>query len=239
MTKENFTSLNVILDRSGSMSSIAKETIEGYNSFVTEQQKLDGDAVLTLAIFDEHYELIHDCVALKDVKPLTDKVYFARGYTSLLDAVGKTINATGAKLAAMAEEDRPSKVLFLIMTDGQENASKEYFGEKIKKMINHQRDNYKWEFVFIGANQDAITAGASLGVAAANSYAYTANAGGAKRLFDNVTRGTSDYRVSTQGVSYNMVDPTIINPNSTLPVDPVTPLVDLNLDLGLDSEENK
>ena len=160
MTKENFTSLNVILDRSGSMRKIAAETIEGFNCFLAQQQKLEGEATLTLAIFDDKYELIHDCVPLKDVQPLTSEIYYARGYTSLLDAVGKTINTTGVKLAAMAEEDRPSKVLFLIMTDGQENSSVEFVGDKIKEMINHQRDKYAWNFIFIGANQDVIMAGA-------------------------------------------------------------------------------
>ncbi len=208
MTNPNLTSIVAILDRSGSMRGIAAETIDGFNSFIEKQREAAGQAMLTLALFDDQYELVYDGVDLKDVQPLSNKTYFARGWTALLDAVGRTINVTGAKLAAMAEEDRPSKILVLIMTDGEENYSKEFVTDRVKEMITHQRDVYSWEFVFIGANIDAIGTGASLGVAAAQSYAYTASSVGTKQLFDNVTKGTLKYRSAATRASYSMPDPT-------------------------------
>lgn len=221
MTKENLTSLNVILDRSGSMAGIIDETIEGFNSFVKDQSALDGEAYLTLAVFDDQYELIHDNIKLSDVPKLTSKEYSARGWTALLDAVGKTINATGAKLDALPEEEKPSKVLFLIMTDGAENYSKEFHANQIKEMIEHQKEKYSWEFVFIGANIDTIAAGASIGVAAANSYAYTPTSAGTHRLFKGLSSATANYRSSPVRSSYVMVDPTKENDSDTKSVDPV------------------
>lgn len=209
--KENFTAIAAVLDRSGSMRSIVSETIAGFNTFVERQKEADGDAILTLAIFDDNYELIHDAIPLNDVPELTSATYFARGWTALMDAVGRTINVMGARLSAMPEDERPSKVLVLIMTDGAENYSKEFDSDKIKEMISHQREVYSWEFVFIGANQDAILAGASLGVAAAQSYGYTASAVGTRRLFDNVTKGTLEYRNSAVRSSYIMTEPTKAN----------------------------
>lgn len=211
MTKPNFTSIIAIVDRSGSMQPLASETIQGFNSFLAEQKKDKSDAIFTLATFASDYSLVYDGVPLADVADLNSSTYKTGGYTALLDAIGKTVNAHGAKLAAMKEEDRPSKVLVLIMTDGAENASAEFKANHIKDMVNHQKDKYSWEFVFIGANQDAITAGASIGVAASNSYSYSANAVGTKQLFRSVSSGVTRYRGSTVGSSYTMPSPVVID----------------------------
>src|ERR1019366_641563 len=169
MPKENLTSINIILDRSGSMEATIKDARGSFNAFLKEQKALPGEAICSLAMFDHAYDLVHDCVPLSEVKELDDKSYYARGNTALLDAIGRTINKVGTSLASMKEEERPSKVLFLIMTDGEENMSRDFNHSKVMDMINHQRDVYKWNFVFIGANQDAIKAGESMGFAANQS----------------------------------------------------------------------
>lgn len=210
MTKENFTSIGVIIDRSGSMSSLTKDTIGGYNSFIQEQKAVPGDAVLTLALFDDRYDLIHDAIPLCDVPELNATTYSVRGSTALLDAVGRTIDAMGRKLASMKEEERPSKVLVLIMTDGEENASTDYKHSKIKEMISHQQDTYKWEFVFIGANIDSFSVGTSMGVSAGHTYSFSSIPGhvtGMPGVFTNLSSSVNAYRTSVVGTAFNMADP--------------------------------
>jgi hypothetical protein len=207
MTKPNFTSINVVLDRSGSMSPLQKDTIGGFNSFLNEQKLVPGEAVFTLALFDDQYELVHDCVPLASVPELTDKTYVPRGSTALLDAIGRTINATGAKLAAMNEEDRPDKVVFLIMTDGEENCSQEFAHSKIMEMIGHQRDKYSWQFLYIGAAENAIQAGRSMGFSAHNTYKYAASSAGTASTYGSISRGLTDARLgSTKNVQLDPAD---------------------------------
>jgi len=217
--RDNFTSITVLLDASGSMQPLAKETISGFNAFLTEQQALPGEAVLTLATFSYplKYRLVYDCTPLSEVQPLTPETYSPNGGTALLDAIGRTVNTLGTRLAAMKEEDRPSKVLFIIMTDGEENASLEFVHEKVMEMINHQRDKYSWEFCFMGANQDAIKAGASIGITRQNTYSYNATKGGTRDLFASVNQGTSSYRSATIGSAYTMPDPTAATVTNTTP----------------------
>ena len=161
---KNLTELVFILDRSGSMSGLEKDTIGGYNSFVSKQQKEGGQANLTTVLFDSQYELLHDRLDIDKVEPLTNKEYYARGTTALLDAIGITIKAIGKKLEETKESDRPNKVLFVITTDGQENASREYSSNMIKEMIEHQKEKYSWEFLFLGANIDAVSTASSIGI---------------------------------------------------------------------------
>lgn len=223
MTKDNFTSIGVIIDKSGSMAHLTKDTIGGYNSFIKEQKAVPGDAVLTLALFSDKYELVHDSVPLKDVLELTEGTYKASGSTALLDAIGTTVNAMGVKLASMKEEERPSKVIVLIMTDGEENYSAQYKHDQIMNMINHQRDKYAWEFVFIGANQDAIQVGATMGVQASHSYNYVATSLGTQAYFQNASAGMTDFRKSARGTTFSMVDPTLqVTPVVTGTATPVT-----------------
>jgi len=162
--KKNLTELVFILDRSGSMSGLEKDTIGGYNSFVAKQQEAEGEANLTTVLFDDKYEILHDRVDIKKVKPLTAKEYFARGSTALLDAIGKTIVDISRRLDATAKTKRPTKVLFVITTDGHENASREYSAAKVKEMIGHQTSKYSWEFLFLGANIDAVGTASDLGI---------------------------------------------------------------------------
>lgn len=194
MTKENFTSINVIIDKSGSMDSLTNDTIGGFNTFLADQKQVPGEAIMTLCLFDTSYRLVYDCKPLADVPPLNSTVYIPSGGTALLDAVGMTIDKVGQKLAAMEEHERPSKVLFLIITDGEENSSKEYALAKVHEMVSHQREKYSWEFVFMGANIDSVSVGASIGVATANAVNYSASSIGTKNLYANISNSTRQYR---------------------------------------------
>jgi hypothetical protein len=170
------TDISIVLDRSGSMSSIREATIRGINDFVEAQKKVAGECALSLVQFDDQYDVVYTAKLLADVPDLTAQTFEPRGMTALLDAIGRTINKTGERLANMAESDRPKKVIFVIMTDGAENVSKEFTRAKVNEMISHQRSMYQWEFVFLGANQDAIAVGASLGIAASSTMTYSVNA---------------------------------------------------------------
>lgn len=179
---KNLTELVFILDRSGSMQGLTTETIGGFNSLV-EKQKQEGDAYLTTVLFDDAYEVLHDHVDIQRVPTLTQREYYARGCTALLDAVGRTIDAVGRRLAETPEENRPGKVIFTITTDGMENASREYTLARIKEMITHQRNVYKWEFVFLGANIDAVETAETLGISRHMSKTYTASSEGCRSTY--------------------------------------------------------
>ncbi len=196
MTKENFTSINVIIDRSGSMSGLTQDTIGSFNSFIKEQKDVPGEASFTLCTFNHDYSLVHDFVKLASVPDLNSKTYQPSGNTALLDALGTTITTVGQKLAAMPEDERPSKVIFLVITDGQENASQRFSKEQIKSMVEHQTQVYNWEFVFIGANIDAFHAGQSYGFAASKSVSYNATAGGTRQLYNSVSSNLRSYRLA-------------------------------------------
>jgi uncharacterized protein YegL len=192
--KDNLTEIVAILDRSGSMSSLVNDTIGGYNNFIEEQKKVPGEANVTTILFDHIYETLHDRVDIKNVTPITSKEYFARGNTALLDAVGKTINGIGAKLDSMKEEDKPSKVIVLIITDGEENASTEYKWDQIKDMVKKQTDVYNWQFLFFGANIDSFDVGSSIGINANHTVNFSATAAGLDSTYDALTLATTSYR---------------------------------------------
>lgn len=181
--RENLTEMVFVLDRSGSMSGLAADTIGGFNELIEKQKKLEGDAYVTTVLFDHEYEVLHDHVALKDVAPLTDKEYFARGSTALLDAVGRTINAVGARLAATPEEERPAHVVFVITTDGMENASREYTAKQVREMVEHQQQKYSWQFVFLGANMDAVSEARNLGISAKYAADFTPSHSGVRKMY--------------------------------------------------------
>ena len=162
--RENLTELVFILDRSGSMGGLESDTIGGFNSLIAKQKKEDGEAIVSTVLFDDVSDVIHDRVKIGDVQKLTDKEYFVRGCTALLDAVGGAIHHIGNVHKYAREEDRPAKTLFVITTDGLENASKRYSLREVKKMIERQREKYHWEFLFLGANIDAIEVAGSMGI---------------------------------------------------------------------------
>ncbi|MHB1154344.1 MAG: vWA domain-containing protein [Eubacteriales bacterium] len=161
--KKDLTELVFILDRSGSMSGLESDTIGGYNAMLDKQKKQDGEAVVTTVLFDDEYELLHDRIMLKGIRPITEKEYFVRGSTALLDAVGKTIKKIDSAQNNTADEEKAEKVIFVITTDGMENSSKEYTHVLIKRMIERQK-SMGWEFIFLGANIDAEKTAADLGI---------------------------------------------------------------------------
>lgn len=141
---KNHTEIICVVDRSGSMKKIKDDAIGGFNSFLASQKEVPGSASLTLVLFDNHYDLIHNNVPIQDVKELDDKTYVPRGTTALFNAIGKTIDDIGIRLANTTEDERPNKILFIILTDGDENASRFYDQEKINHMISHQTEKYNW-----------------------------------------------------------------------------------------------
>jgi len=163
--KNNITELVFILDRSGSMGGLESDTIGGFNSMLEKQQKETGDCRITTVLFDHEYEVLHDRIDIKAVSPINEREYFVRGNTALLDAVGKTINKIDAVQKNTAKNYRAEKVLFVITTDGMENASREFNYGKIKSMIETQKKKYNWEFIFLGANIDAINVAEQFGIA--------------------------------------------------------------------------
>lgn len=194
--KKDFADITVVLDRSGSMSSVRADTIGGFNSFIEEQRKVPGECNASLVQFDDQYEVVYTAKPVKDAPALTTETFVPRGMTALLDAIGRTINETGKRLSVIPEADRPGKVIFVILTDGGENSSKEYTREKVFEMITHQKSAYQWDFVFLGANQDAISTGAGLGIARGSTMTYASNAVGTKHAF----RSASNYAASSRTV---------------------------------------
>ena len=181
--RENLTEMVFVLDRSGSMRSLTADTIGGFNELIEKQKKLEGDAYVTTVLFDHEYELLHDHVALGEVAPLTDREYFARGSTALLDAVGRTINTVGARLATMPEKERPAHVVFVITTDGMENASCEYTAKQVREMVEHQQQKYSWQFVFLGANMDAVSEAGKLGISAKYAANFAPSRRGVSQMY--------------------------------------------------------
>jgi hypothetical protein len=181
---QNLTEIIFILDRSGSMAGLENDTIGGFNGFVKKQAEA-GQTSLTTVLFDDRYEILHNGIDAGDVV-LTDDEYFTRGSTALLDAVGKTINDVGKRLSDTPEASRPGKVIFVITTDGLENASREFSYDKVKKMITHQSDKYGWEFIFMGANIDVVKEGNKLGIIEDRSFCYAASPVGIGSMYEEV-----------------------------------------------------
>lgn len=188
---ENLTSIVVLLDRSGSMASVKKSTESGFRDFLIKQQCEQGDATLTLYQFDDRFE---DVYINQDIKTISGISLQPRGGTALYDAICKAIDLTGIKLNAMPESCKPGKVIFMIITDGEENASKLYSKFNVADRINHQRDKYSWQFLFIGANQDAIMTGGNLGMKQGSCLDYTANSVGTQNLYDSLSEKMSNCR---------------------------------------------
>ena len=190
----NLTEIIYILDRSGSMSGLEKDTIGGYNSFLEKQKNEEGDAVVTTVLFDDKYDIVHDRVDIKKVKPLTNKEYFARGMTALLDAIGKTISSVDARHRNALDSEVPAKTVVVITTDGYENASAEYSLEKVRAMIEKQKETAGWEFLFLGANIDAVSTAKSFGISEKFAATYEADEEGTALNFESVSDAVSDVR---------------------------------------------
>lgn len=205
--KDNLIDITIVLDRSGSMEAVREDTIGGFNSFLEEQKAVPGDASLTLVQFDDKYEVLYEGKRLQDAPPLSTRTFVPRGSTALLDAIGRTVNATGARLAAQRESERAGKVLFVIMTDGEENSSHEFSSRQVFEMITHQREKYQWEVVFIGANQDAVATGASYGIPMSNALNYAATPAGTRRAQATLSKATASFRRRSMSQSADFFEP--------------------------------
>ncbi|MGI4789631.1 MAG: vWA domain-containing protein [Janthinobacterium lividum] len=199
--QNDLTDITIVLDRSGSMASVREDTIGGYNTFLEEQKAIPGSAHLTLVQFDDQYEVLYEGRPLENAPALSVETFVPRGSTALLDAIGRTLITTGARLAAQPEAERAGKVLFVIMTDGQENTSREFSGSKIFEMITHQREKYQWQIVFIGANQDALATGASYGIPQTNSMNYAASPAGTRSATAKLSAAAGRFRNAAESKS--------------------------------------
>ncbi len=175
---QNLTELVFILDKSGSMSGLESDTIGGFNSMLQKQQAVEGDCLITTVLFDNDYELLHDRTDIRAIKPITEKEYFIGGSTALLDAMGKTINKIAKAQRHTAEDYRPGKVLFVIITDGEENSSREYTAKNVKALVEQKKTEDSWEFIFMGANIDAVETAQSFGIAKDRAVDYLADSDG-------------------------------------------------------------
>ncbi len=192
--KKNLTEIVFILDRSGSMSGLEADTIGGYNSLLKKQKQEEGEALLTTVLFDDQVEILSDRKNITEVKEITDKEYYVRGCTALLDAVGGSIKHIGKIRKELPKEERPDKTLFIITTDGMENASKKYSYEKVKKMVEKKKEKEHWEFVFLGANIDAIKVAGQFGVSANRAVNYENDATGTALNYDAMSKMVSCVR---------------------------------------------
>ena len=192
--KNNTVDVVFILDRSGSMGGLESDTIGGFNSMLEKQRKVEGKAFITTVLFDDQYELLHDRVNITKVNNITEKEYFVRGSTALLDAIGKTIAKEKAIQDTLGKNEKADKVLFVIITDGLENASKEYNSTTIKKLIETQKEKYGWEFLFLGANIDAIETANTIGISAERAVNYKSDSIGTKKNYDTLNKAVEEVR---------------------------------------------
>ena len=199
--KSNITEIVFILDRSGSMAGLEKDTVGGFNSLIEKQKKEEGVAVVSTVLFDNRSEVLHDRVPLEKIAPMTEKEYFVRGSTALLDAIGGAIHHIGNVHKYARPEDRPCKTLFIITTDGMENSSRRYTAEKVKSMIERQKDKYGWEFLFLGANIDAVTTASMFGIERDMAVEYHSDSEGTALNYEVLSEAVSQVRACSAPLS--------------------------------------
>ena len=194
--KNNVTELVFILDRSGSMAGLESATIGGFNSMIEKQKKQDGDCYVSTVLFDDESEVLHDRVKLSDVPKMTERDYTVRGCTALIDAIGDAIRHIGNIHKYARPDDVPEHTMFVITTDGEENASRRYSSDKVKKMIEQRKEKFGWEFLFIGANIDAVKTAARYGIAKDRAVNYHADGKGTHILYESVAKAVCNVRAS-------------------------------------------
>ncbi|MDD4494535.1 MAG: VWA domain-containing protein [Eubacteriales bacterium] len=192
--KKGLTELVFILDKSGSMGGLETDTIGGYNTMLKKQQTVNGECHITTVLFDNNYELLHDRIDIKAVGTITEKEYQVGGSTALLDAIGRTIHKIGNAQKHTADDYRAEKVMFVIITDGEENSSREYSAERIKQMIERQKTRYEWEFIFLGANIDAVETAGRFGISADRAQNYHADSEGVELNFRVMSEAVATFR---------------------------------------------
>ncbi|MDD3051347.1 MAG: VWA domain-containing protein [Candidatus Cloacimonetes bacterium] len=203
--RNGLTELVFILDRSGSMSGLESDTIGGFNSMITKQKKGEGEVLVSTVLFDDVVEVLHDRVNISKVEPMNDNQYFVRGCTALLDAVGGAIHHIGNVQKYAREEDKPEKTLFIISTDGMENASKQYSYEEVKKKVEHQKESFGWEFLFLGANIDAIEVAGKFGISPSRAVNYENDSEGTQLNYSVLSETVTKMRQAPCAAKMSMV----------------------------------
>ena len=194
--KKNLTELVFILDRSGSMSGLERDTIGGFNSMIEKQRKQDGECIVSTVLFDDECQVIHDRVSLENIKPMTEDDYYVQGCTALIDAIGGAIHHIGNVHKYAREEDVPENTIFIITTDGQENSSHRYSSSRVKHMIERQKAKFGWEFLFIGANIDAVETAKRYGIEQDRAVNYHADPQGTSIVYESVSKAVCNVRAS-------------------------------------------
>ena len=192
--RKDLTELVFIIDRSGSMSGLESDTIGGFNAMIEKQKKAPGEALVSTILFDNVSEVIHDRVNTRDIKPMTDSEYCVRGCTALLDAIGDAIHHIGNVHKYAREEDVPAHTLFVITTDGMENASRLYDSARVKQMIEHEKSKYGWEFLFLGANIDAVETAKHFGISEDRAVNYHSDSVGTRLNYEVVSCAITSMR---------------------------------------------
>ncbi len=190
----NLTEIVFILDRSGSMAGLEADTIGGFNSFVEKQKKEEGQALLSAVLFDHECTVLYDRVDIQKVEPMNDRQYQVRGSTALLDAIGGAVHHTANVHRYIREEDRPARTVFVITTDGMENSSRRYSYEEVQKMVKHEQEKYGWEFLFLGANMDAISTARTFGIRPDRAVRYACDSAGTSLNFEVVSQTVGSLR---------------------------------------------
>jgi uncharacterized protein YegL len=194
--KKGLTELVFILDKSGSMGGLESDTIGGYNAMLEKQKAVGGECRITTVLFDNNYELLHDRIDIEAVSPITDKDYRVGGSTALLDAIGGTIHKIGNAQKHTADDYRAEKVMFVIITDGEENASRRYSPDGVKAQIERQKTKYGWEFLFLGANMDAVQTAGRFGIAPDRAVDYLADSEGTGLNFKAMSAAVVSFRTA-------------------------------------------
>ena len=191
--KKGLTEIIFVLDRSGSMGHLTGDTIGAYNAYLDEQKRFEGETRITTVLFDDKYELLYNGCELEKAY-IDHEKYYVRGMTALYDALGKTILDVGRRLSQTPESERPEKIIFIITTDGYENASREFTRKKVKEMIEHQQNKYSWEFLFFGANIDSAETADSIGLSSDNAFDFEASPKGMHKMISCCMRETERLR---------------------------------------------
>ena len=194
----NLTEIVFILDRSGSMAGLEDDTIGGFNAMVAKQKQEPGEALLSAVLFSDDAQVLYDRMDIRKVEPMTDRQYRVGGCTALLDAIGGAVHHIGNVHKYAREEDRPGKTIFVITTDGMENASRSYTYAEVQKMVRRQQEKYGWEFLFLGANMDAISAARSFGIRSDRAVRYERDSAGTALNFQVVSETVAKYRIGEE-----------------------------------------
>jgi hypothetical protein len=185
---KDVTEIICIIDRSGSMESIRSDAIGGFNRFLADQKEPEDPARFTMVLFDDQYDVTYNGADIQTVPLLTNKTFIPRGSTALLDAVGKTLNTVSARLAEIPADDRPEKVIVAILTDGHENASREFSLPVVREMISHYSTDLKWDFIYLAASQDVFSEAGQMGISADNTIQFSADKAGIHESYNNISK---------------------------------------------------